>query len=226
MQQSSLPADKPLPSGSEAVPDIGPGTKLLYELLPRNPETVDGLIVEVEGKSVHSWLEAVTEERVEGYQVAKLEGRFSRKAAGNCIGVGVDRLTGKVYEGINGRPDDVIRDEDLHPVLKTRLSEMRERGPYPDKDGGLALETPHVDNPLGHAEVKVVNEMLWARHRAGEDDSEAALGDMLMYTYFPFIGGGKPAPFCANCHYMLLDVKSMAGRFPKYPPQDSDFIKE
>ena len=156
---------------------------------------------------------------------------ISGKETGPVNAVGIDRRTGEVLEGVNGRPRDTIPEDQLHPVLRQRLDEMRAAGPYPqyNKDGSPLLDNdgnqvtspyPHGDNPLRHAEVKVVNELLWRR---GPDADESALGEFQVDTQFPFgPDGARGAPFCANCNSLLAGVPSNAGRLthgPGHPDQ-------
>lgn len=136
--------------------------------------------------------------------------------------VAMDYRTGLVYEGINGTPDDVIPESDLHPTLRQHLNDMTgKEGGYPVEDdpNGATRTHPHPDNPLGHAEVKAVNALLWERHRMGEDDGPGALSEMRVDNYFPFRSGGvEQAPCCANCNLMLHGVPSNAGRYDRFPP--------
>ena len=87
---------------------------------------------------------------------------------------------------------------------------------------GPSRDHPHPDNPLGHAEVKAVNELLWRR---GENLDESVFGDLRADTFFPY---GKPEipqrPYCANCAMMLHGTQSNPGRFTGYPPDDTNFL--
>ena len=136
--------------------------------------------------------------------------------------VGMDMRTGLVYEGVNGTPADVIPDADLHPTLRAHLDEMTNKpGGYPVEDDttGATRDHPHPDEPLGHAEVKAVNALLWERHRQGIDDGPGALAEMRVDNYHPFRSGGiEQAPCCANCDLMLQGVPSNAGRYDRFPP--------
>jgi hypothetical protein len=148
------------------------------------------------------------------------DGAFSSANVG-VTAVGMDMRTGLVYEGINGPADDVIADSDLHPTLREHLREMTGKADgYPVEDGtGQTRDHPHPDQPLGHAEVKAVNALLWERTRRGMDDGPGALAEMRVDNYHPFRGDGiEQAPCCANCHHMLRGVPSNAGRYDRFPP--------
>lgn len=136
--------------------------------------------------------------------------------------VGMDMRTGLVYEGINGSDEDVIPKADLHPTLRQHLEDMNAKpGGYPVEDDatGATRDRPHPDRPLGHAEVKAVNALLWERRDRGFDDGPGALAEMRVDNYHPFRSGGiEQAPCCANCNLMLRGVPSNAGRYDRFPP--------
>lgn len=207
------------------VPAAGPGTKLLGNLresdVTRGP---DGLITHVSGKPVDDYLNQLGAERAGVYRSAKEDGSFPRKQQGNVIAVGLDHRTGAVYEGINGKADDVVAPGDLHPTLAANLQALRAGGPYPQRDEVATHSHPHPDDPLGHAEVKATNQALWDRQHAGLPTDSSVLGEFTMSPQFQFLGGGGPAPFCANCHGVLSGVHSATGRFTGYPPDDTNLI--
>lgn len=149
-------------------------------------------------------------------------GEVYNQANVGVTAVGMDMRTGLVYEGINGSGEDVIPDADLHPTLRQHLADMTGKpGGYPVEDDatGATRSHPHPDEPLGHAEVKAVNALLWERHRQGFDDGPGALAEMRVDNYHPFRSGGvQQAPCCANCNLMLQGVPSNAGRYDRFPP--------
>jgi hypothetical protein len=149
--------------------------------------------------------------------------QFSQANVG-VTAVAMDRRTGLVYEGINGSATDSIPDANLHPTLRQHLNDMTGKpGGYPVEDDttGATRDHPHPDNPLGHAEVKAVNALLWERNRQGLDDGPGALAEMRVDNYHPFRSGGiEQAPCCANCNLMLRGVPSNAGRYDRFPPGD------
>jgi hypothetical protein len=129
----------------------------------------------------------------------------------------MDLRTGTVIEGINGKADVVIELDKLHPTLRDRLKSI---GDPP----------PHTDDPLGHAEVKAANELLWMRTRQGLPDDASVLAQMRASVDFPYLAHkttglpGRPAPFCANCNHMLQGLPSSHGRFTGSPPSDENWI--
>ncbi|MFB6816434.1 YwqJ-related putative deaminase [Streptomyces sp. NPDC056347] len=129
----------------------------------------------------------------------------------------MDTRTGTIIEGINGKREVVIKEKDLHPTLKDRL----------DKIGD---PPPHEDEPLGHAEVKAANELLWMRTRQGLPDGTEALTEMRAAVEVPYLKDvsaglqGRRAPFCANCNHILEGLPSKNGRFTGYPPSEENWI--
>lgn len=89
---------------------------------------------------------------------------------------------------------------------------------------------PAPDHPLGHAEVKAANELLWERKKLGLPDGESALAELRASVEFPYLSHmktelpGRPAAFCANCNHMLDGVDSLHGRFTGNPPTDDNWI--
>jgi hypothetical protein len=213
-------------------PPPGPGNRSLGTLPEaRVTRGDDGLISHVDGKPVDEYLRGLTDERAAGFR--ERDG-FSRNDIGPVNSVVVDRRTGEIFEGTNGPVGDVIPDADLHPVLRERLDQLEANGPYPalNRDGTPILDAqgqpvmqpyPHPDDPLRHAEVKAVNELLWRR---GGDADASALDEMLVDNRFPYGGEGpRSAPCCANCHN-LLGSPSNAGRFTGWPPGPHNFQPE
>lgn len=127
------------------------------------------------------------------------------------------------------------------PVYADPLPGQKKKKQAKDASGELLWESlvregqPHFDEPLRHAEVKAVNELLWARQRQHEEgwrttnpDSAPpplgrdALEDMRFdarWTEARNREPGDPADACANCHNMLRDVPSYTGRL-QVPPGD------
>ncbi|MEV0849991.1 putative T7SS-secreted protein [Streptomyces sp. NPDC049954] len=203
------------------LPAAGRGAKLLESISEsRLTRDADGLIVKVDGQKVGTYLRHVTDLRVSDYRGLVEAGAMSKKET-SCVGVGIDRRTGGVYEGINGSRKEVIDTEVLHPVMADRQEALLTNGPYADADGALTRERPHPDLATRHAEVKAANAALNDRAAVGLPDGPEALNEIAMQTYFPHMGGGKDAPFCANCNFMLDGVDSFAGRHPVFPPDDS-----
>lgn len=202
----------------DGMPAPGPGEKLLQHPDESRLTRGDaGLITHVDGRPVNDHLDDIARQRGADYRDAKDAGTFSRKQTGACVGAAADLRTGRIMEGINGRPTDTISPDDLHPTLADRYKAIENNPPHPDQ-------------PLGHAEVKAVNQLLWERKKLGLPDDESALAEMRVSVQFPFLKDpetgipGRPAPFCANCNHMLQDVPSSAGRFTAYPPSDDNFL--
>ncbi|MFC3352311.1 hypothetical protein ACFOOM_33770, partial [Streptomyces echinoruber] len=201
------------------LPPPGPGDKN-FGTLPEHRVTVDsetGLITHVDNRPVGDWLDDLSRERGAAYRQAKEAQTFSRKEAGECVGAVIDLRTGQIFEGINGRANNIIPEDQLHPTLAERYASI---GDPP----------PHKDHPLGHAEVKAANQLLWERTKRGLPDGPEALSELRASVEFPFMKHketglpGRPAPFCANCNHMLEGVPSTHGRYTGYPPSDENWI--
>ncbi|MEV8526407.1 hypothetical protein AB0451_19940, partial [Streptomyces sp. NPDC052000] len=206
-----------VPSGDISPPPPGPGTKLLAQLDKTRAGVTNHLITEVDGRPVADYLDDLARDRAAAYRSAKEAGTFSRKQTGACVGAVIDLRTGQVFEGINGKADDIIPHDELHPTLAARYESI---GDPP----------PHKDHPLGHAEVKAANELLKQRTKLGLPDGESALAELRASVEFPYLPNketglaGRSAPFCANCNHMLQGVPSSHGRFTGFPPSDENWI--
>ncbi|KOU08531.1 hypothetical protein ADK86_04030 [Streptomyces sp. NRRL F-5755] len=187
---------------------------------------------------------------------------------GPCSALAIDRRTGLITEGLNGDPDDVIKLKNLHPLLRENYlgmaawmhpimtsedSVLKGNKIAPDgtaardENGKVIPDSDMVytgqaffDNPLRHAEVKAVNELLWARQRKHDEDwraehgedstppplSREALDEMRFdprWIETAVVRRGKnkgnvihsvgeSAPACPNCNGILQGVPSYAGR--------------
>lgn len=202
-----------------SVPPPGHGQKLLDQIDPDGGRVTKSgdIITHVDGRPVADYLDELAQQRGAAYRDAKESGAFPRKQAGACVGSVMDLRTGTVIEGINGKADVVIELDKLHPTLRDRLKSI---GDPP----------PHTDDPLGHAEVKAANELLWMRTRQGLPDDASVLAQMRASVDFPYLAHkttglpGRPAPFCANCNHMLQGLPSSHGRFTGSPPSDENWI--
>ncbi|WP_149181829.1 YwqJ-related putative deaminase [Streptomyces sp. TRM49041] len=201
------------------VPPPGHGQKLLEQIDAEGPRVTktDGTITHVDGRPVADYLDELAQQRGSAYRDARDSGAFPRKQTGACVGAVMDLRTGTIIEGINGKADVVIKLDDLHPTLLARLETI---GDPP----------PHKDDPLGHAEVKAANELLWMRKRQGLPDDAFALAQMRASVDFPYLNDiatgllGRRAPFCANCNHMLQGLPSSHGRFTGFPPSEENWI--
>ncbi|WP_326744824.1 hypothetical protein OG830_21455 [Streptomyces sp. NBC_00121] len=211
-------AAEPIRFGDEPLPPPGPGEKLLGQLPEsRVRRNSDGLITHVDGRNFEHFLKDLSFQRGAAYKEAKELGIFPRKQVGACVGSVMDLRTGMVFEGINGKFDNIIPADRVHPTIAARYESILDSKPAPD-------------HPLGHAEVKAVNELLWERQKLGLPDGEAALSELHASVEFPFLSHmktdlpGRPASFCANCNLMLDGVDSSHGRFTGNPPTDDNWI--
>ncbi|CCH15526.1 YwqJ-related putative deaminase [Micromonospora lupini] len=232
----NLPDDTPYqPNDQHPIPADRAGPQELGRLEGDLTRDTDGLITHVDGKPLDEHLRDVATQRTDEIRNMRDTGVISAKETGPVNSVAVDLRTGEVFEGVNGRPRDAIPEGNLHPVLRERLDQMRADGPYPqyNRDGtpmmrdGQQVTTPypHGDNPLRHAEVKAVNEMLWRR---GPNVDASVMSEFRVDNRFPFRADGQvPAPCCANCHRLLAGTPSNAGRltYDSGHP-DSQFIPE
>jgi hypothetical protein len=232
----NLPDDTPnQPHDQHLIPADRAGPQELGRLEGDFTRDADGLITHVDGKPLDEHLRDVATQRTDEIRNMRDTGVISAKETGPVNSVAVDLRTGEVFEGVNGRPRDAIPESNLHPVLRERLDQMRADGPYLqyNRDGtpmmrdGQQVTTPypHGDNPLRHAEVKAVNELLWRR---GPNVDASVMSEFRVDNRFPFRSDGQvAAPCCANCHRLLAGTPSNAGRltYDSGHP-DSQFIPE
>jgi len=169
-------------------------------------------------------LREIGERRAAAFNDARTFGHddFSRGKVGNVNAVALDRQTGQIVEGWNGHSRDVIPVDRVHPLLAERLEQLRTEGPYDvlDKNGkptGEKMPFPHPDNPLGHAEVKAVNELLWRR---GTHADASVFEEFQVDNFTPFTKKGiAPIPCCANCGSLLAGTPATPGRLGGFPPE-------
>ncbi|MEV8436819.1 hypothetical protein AB0425_05550 [Actinosynnema sp. NPDC051121] len=232
--------------GPDRLPDDLPSRpeepRLLQQLDPDLCEVDgDGLITHYNGQDIKSYLDDVMVDRARVVQTMMHNGDLPpNNAPGKpknwvqnnvmCTSVAVDRQTGRIYESINGPRTSVIPDDQLHDALRDRMENMR-RNPaegegYPqfDRRTGEILnytEFPINDNPLRHAEVKNVNQMLHDRGVPGDVSPEELaehLRGMRVANVFPH---WEPFPAkakcCANCNNMIAGVPSSTGRNSSVP---------
>jgi hypothetical protein len=204
------------PKGHDKVPWIGnnakDGTKI--GKLPKSAvERENGLITKVNGEPVNDYLSRLSHERRGMYEDARKAGTFSKGQTGAATAVGIDRRTGDVFEGYNGKPgEDVISKADTNPVIDSRVNTMKKPGGYtgPSKE---PLDYPGTDKPLGHAEVKAANAALNTRDaenllRAQRGEAplptgDAALKEMSFAPQFPTAKHNPEARTCPNCTKIL-----------------------
>ncbi|MFF5189747.1 YwqJ-related putative deaminase, partial [Streptomyces sp. NPDC000345] len=211
-------AAEPIQIGDHPMPAPAAGENSLGQLPEsRVQRDADGLITHVDGRNFEHFLKDLSFQRGAAFREAKELGTLSRRQVGACAGQVMDLRTGNIIEGINGKGDNVIPPDRVHPTLAANLEAL------PDP-------VPGYDHPLGHAEVKAVNELLWERTKLGLPDGPSALGELRAAVEFPYTPHmetqlpGRPAPFCVNCHHMLKDVDSLHGRFTGKDADDSNWI--
>ncbi|WP_199443927.1 YwqJ-related putative deaminase [Umezawaea beigongshangensis] len=232
------PSD-PHPAGMpETHPQTGPADKkhgaLLEQLDPDSDRVTveNGLITHVDDVPVREYVERVARER------ADLMSQSMGRKDGPVSAVAIDLRTGTITEGVNGKANALLPAQDLHPLLQDNYRRMAEwrhpvetepgvlaRSPFdPDQDVVLDGQA-HFDKPLRHAEVKAVNELLWARQRSNPDvPLTPEVLDELRFDPRWLADGQHmrrldPAPACANCNQMLRGVPSYSGRL-QFAPGD------
>ncbi|SPE49774.1 hypothetical protein SNS2_1469 [Streptomyces netropsis] len=214
--QPGAPGDSSLPTD---LPPPGPGEKAMGHFPEGDPRAArtNGLVTHVNGRPVSEYLDNLSQSRGAAYRDAKEAGMWPRKQTGACVGVVMDLRTGKIIEGINGKAANVIPMDKLHPTLAERYRQ-------------IADNPPHRDHPLGHAEVKAANELLWERRAQGLPDGKEALAEMRASIEFPYLqdkvtgAPGRRAPYCANCGHMIEEIPSSHGRYTDDPPSDDNWI--
>ncbi|MEU0565492.1 hypothetical protein ABZ297_08890 [Nonomuraea sp. NPDC005983] len=195
--------------------------------LPRPEELrlergADGLIVRVNGRSVHDFVGDLTRSRGLEYRTRRQEQTdlaFSDQKAGPVLSVLMDRRTGKLYEGVN---DMIAVPDDLHPLLRERFDGLtnwsREVGPFdhgPDYPPGAF---PHFSEPGTHAEVTAVNKALFDRTARGETVTPATLQEFYFDNrWIRVVDDLERAPCCANCTHFLYDVPNPVEYYSRYP---------
>lgn len=222
----------------------------------------NGLITSIDGKTVREYVQEMSEERARRHAEMFVDGD------GPCSALAIDRRTGLITEGLNGDPDDVIKLKHLHPLLRENYlgiaawmhpimaseghvligNQIAPDGSAARDENGKVIPNSEMvytgqayfDNPLRHAEVKAVNELLWARQRKheedwrkehGEDSTPPPLSRMALdeIRFDPrwietavvkrgknkgkiIHSVGESAPACPNCNGVLQGVPSYAGR--------------
>ncbi|OOC53266.1 hypothetical protein NOSIN_05070 [Nocardiopsis sinuspersici] len=148
----------------------------------------------------------------------------------------VDRVTGTVAEGLNGRARfSVIPEDRLHPRLKERIDAMySERGYHmydpltgepmmvTGRDGRTTQRTssyPHNDLPTRHAEIKAINTLLWER-----DDAE--ISDFQLDTWFTLKNDGSICPCCANCTRITRGARAPRSGKNSHPPGHPEWSRK
>ncbi|MEV4153851.1 hypothetical protein AB0J48_12585 [Nocardia salmonicida] len=154
--------------------------------------------------------------------------RLPAKRRGHVTSITIDRLTGRVYEAANGTSDQLIHPSELHPTVYDNIARYQ----YPEHayhHGRDPAAFPHMDNPLGHAEVRGTNAALHDREllnqqRRPDDQLPTDFDGLATILNSPFVPStGVEAPCCANCTRVVQGTESTAGHIikegaPKVPP--------
>lgn len=219
-------------------PDKARGAKveqLTEDRVERDPKT--GLITHVDRKPVKEYINDLSKKKAEDAanpsKVWKDANPNVKKTPKNtpgkenvCSAVAIDRKTGLVTHGVNGKPTDVIEDKNLHPLLQQNLQNLRGWQHEVQKTDGVEHMDgrAHPSVPANHAEVKAVNELLW--HRESTLQPGQTLGPDTMKeigfdprwtrnTSYGQLQGEAPA--CANCNTILHGAESYTGRYQHAP---------
>ncbi|MEV6819996.1 ADP-ribosyltransferase [Nocardiopsis dassonvillei] len=120
--------------------------------------------------------------------------------AGAVNSIAVDRVSGLVAEGMNGRKGaSLIPANRLHSEITRRINAMREAGPYEiyrnRRPTGQLNPYPMADAPHRHAEIKAINALLRARNNARISDFQ--IDNLFTLKMDPWEREGCPC--CANC---------------------------
>ncbi|HJP76362.1 MAG TPA: YwqJ-related putative deaminase [Pseudonocardiaceae bacterium] len=245
-KQPNLPTPEPfgkeLPTSDKnsygVPPDKARGAKVTQLSEDDVTRDKDGLITHVKGQPVKDYINDLSKKKAEDASdpsaIWKQDHPNAKKVPSSvpgkekvCSAVAIDRRTGLVTHGVNGKATDVIPDKNLHPLLQQNLQNLRgwEHGIH--KEDGT-VETmdgrAHPSIPANHAEVKAVNELLWDRQSKlgpGQTlgpDTMKEIGFDPRWTkqtgYGDLLG---EAPACANCNTILHGAESYTGRYQHAP---------
>lgn len=202
---------------------------LLEEIDPSGPRVgVAGELIEtIDGLPVVEYIAALAKQR------AIVIGAES-KSVGPVYAAAIDLRYGRITEGVNGSKRSLLETHTLHPLLRQNYVDIAVWQHLVKGEHGIGIKTydgkVHADHPLRHAEVKAINELLWAREvvrRPG--DPALKWADLEEFRFDPrWLREGKgydkldPAPACANCNAILRGIPSYSGHY-RYDPIDSRY---
>jgi tRNA(Arg) A34 adenosine deaminase TadA len=126
-------------------------------------------------------------------RATELKATLSNRERGPVLTVLKDKKTGQIFEGMN--VDSVP--EDLHPILKQRLADLK--------------NPVHPSTPGTHAEVIAIDKALKAREAAGMTVTEADLGDFIFHNETLWSNKVGSVPCCANCTPLTKGADSLSG---------------
>ncbi|GAA5173367.1 hypothetical protein GCM10023321_74690 [Pseudonocardia eucalypti] len=188
-----------------------------------------GLITHVGGMPVERAANDLVDKHAARIMDLEASGTLRRGDIGPNVSIMVDLRTGDFVPYVNGRTS--LAAGSVHPVMGERYGVLRADGPYPQfdrrtgepltKNGRLvSSDFPYMADPLRHAEMKGVNELLWRR---GKHTDAATLNEFLIVNRH--LDWRKrtwtPIPNCANCHRMTEGATSLSGR-STHPPGHPD----
>ncbi|WP_378734677.1 hypothetical protein [Nocardia brasiliensis] len=212
------------PEASPAGPTIRSRGALIEEIgSNRVIRDADNLIRTVDGMPVKDYIANLARAR------ANAIAPTLRRKDGPVSAVAIDLRTGHITEGVNGRLIDALDPKNLHPLLRQNYVDMAAWQHAVKAADGTDLEVldgrVHYDSPLRHAEVKAVNELLWARERVRRPgDPPLTLATLRELRFDPrWLKDGNRfdmlahAAACANCNNVLRGVPSYAGRYTHHP---------
>jgi hypothetical protein len=181
---------------------------------------IDAVAMDGTWMTVGEFVGALTDQRIELWKRYAADPRhpaIRRQTFDPCISVALDRRTGELAETHNQ-----LVALQLHPIISARVSTYMASC----ESAGMIQEwgTPyrHFSVPGTHSEIYAVSELLWRREAAGIPVDDSALLEMRIDNHFPYRGGGKEAPCCANCTAIIPDVPCNAGKFPSFPPNPDE----
>jgi hypothetical protein len=220
-------------------PDKARGAKveqISEDRVKRDPDSK--LITHVDGKPVNEYVNDLSKKKAADSanptQVWKDANPTAKKPPKGipgkenvCSAVAIDRRTGLVTHGVNGKATDVIPDKNLHPLLQQNAQNLRGWQHEVQKSDGTSEYMDgraHPSIPANHAEVKAVNELLWARQSKlpeGQTLGPDALHEVgFDPRWTKTTGYGQfqgEAPACANCNTILHGADCYTGRYQHAP---------
>ncbi|PWV44949.1 hypothetical protein BDW27_12063, partial [Nocardiopsis sp. L17-MgMaSL7] len=212
--------------GDKIIPDPTPDSleklrngRVLGTLTGNLGRDAFGRIDSVDGRPLKDWQADMTKNRgeeirkyVEAFREANIDNKkiygpaMFGKSGGQVTSIVIDRVSGSVFEGINGGKKSTIPESALTQLIGDRVEAMRDPGQgyriysSPGSDPRFH-EFPFDDHPLRHAEVKAAN-------KAAELRADLKMEDLMGDNRFSMKDEAKGqtpaiAPCCANCTHIL-----------------------
>lgn len=240
------PFHDPLPTSDRnsfgMPPDKARGAKIEQLTEDRVTRDKDGLISHIDGKPVKQYINDLSKQKAtdssdpsKAWMKGRPDGTKPPKQKnvpgkeGVCSAVAIDRRTGLVTHGINGKRTDVVPYSNLHPLLQQNIQNLRGWDhEVKEADGTTSIleGKAHPSIPANHAEVKAVNELLWDRQSKLPEGQTLGPDTMKEIAFDPRWTATKvlqgEAPACANCNTILHGAESYTGRY-QYAPLDTRY---